>query len=245
MRVSLVLLISLVLVATLPPIDSGPQIYASVLTLNWSGYIVAADSNQPRAITGATTTITVPVLSKEMEGKSAIWVGVGGANDDNHLIQAGVEANQNKNGPEYYAWYELFPEPQTRILMSVRAGDNITISLQLLNSQWNVTINNLTAGQNFTTSAKYESSMSSAEWILEAPTVCETSGCTIASLPRFDIVTFSRSSVIVHGISCAPGHAWYESIVLVKLQNNLATPVTQNSPLLNGGTGFHVLSRYL
>ena len=151
----------------------------TVDSLNWSGYAVTPGSG----ITGVSSTFTVPSAGLLPPGFAATWAGIGGYNSTD-LIQAGVGENSlitnPITGPQYYAWYELLPNAETPISgctgdpsCTVNPGDSVTVNIQETSTgsgQWAITLTD--AGHwSWTHTVAYASSGSSAEWILEAPTV--------------------------------------------------------------------------
>lgn len=148
-------------------------------SLNWSGYAVTPGSG----ITGVTTQFVVPSAALVPTGFAATWAGIGGYNTSD-LIQAGVGENSSPSnpliGPQYYAWYELLPNSETPISgcsgdpsCTVNPGDNVTVNIRETSpgsGQWAITLTD--AGHwTWSDTVPYASSGSSAEWILEAPTV--------------------------------------------------------------------------
>jgi hypothetical protein len=147
-------------------------------SLNWSGYAVTPGSG----ITGVASTFTVPTAGLVPPGFSATWTGVGGYTSSD-LIQAGVSENSLPSNPltgdQYGAWYEILPASETPLsnctgntACTVKPGDVVTVDIdQTSPGQWNVSLSDPAEGWTFAKSLAYASSGSSAEWILEAPTV--------------------------------------------------------------------------
>ncbi|MHB1853952.1 MAG: G1 family glutamic endopeptidase [Acidimicrobiales bacterium] len=78
---------------------------------------------------------------------------------------------------------------------TVNPGDAMTAGIsQSSGSNWNITITDSTAGWTFTTTVTYTGPGASAEWIVEAPSLC-TVHCTIATLADYGTVTFDRGTV--------------------------------------------------
>lgn len=163
------------------PHQNLPEHGGTVTSLNWSGYAVTSAAND---ITGVTTQFQVPSAGLIPPGFAATWGGIGGYNTSD-LIQAGVGENSLVSnpvtGPQYYAWYELLPASETPISnctggdasCTVTPGDNVTVSISESapgSGSWNI---NIADGSKWSwaTTVPYVSSHSSAEWILEAPTV--------------------------------------------------------------------------
>jgi hypothetical protein len=146
-------------------------------SLNWSGYAVTPGSG----ITAVSSTFTVPTAGLVPPGFAATWAGIGGYNTQD-LIQAGAAENSLPSnpllGPQYYAWYELLPNSETPITgcsgdasCTVKPGDQVSVQITNAGGNlWNIAMTD--AGHwSWSTQVTYASSESSAEWILEAPTV--------------------------------------------------------------------------
>jgi Peptidase A4 family len=146
-------------------------------SLNWSGYAVTPGSG----ITAVSSTFTVPSAALVPPGFAATWTGIGGYNTSD-LIQAGTAEQSAPNnplvGPQYYAWYELLPASETQLTgcsgdanCTVTPGDNVTVNISRVSgSTWSISMTD--AGHwSWSKDVTYSSSGSSAEWILEAPTL--------------------------------------------------------------------------
>lgn len=147
-------------------------------SLNWSGYAVTPS---PADITAVSSTFTVPAAGLVPPGFAATWTGIGGYNTSD-LIQAGTaEQSAPDNpvlGPQYYAWYELLPAGETQLTnctsdpnCTVTPGDNVTVNINRVSpNTWHIAMSD--AGHwSWSKDVTYGSSLSSAEWILEAPTL--------------------------------------------------------------------------
>jgi Peptidase A4 family len=149
----------------------------TVDSLNWSGYAVTPGSG----ITAVSSTFVVPAASLIPPGFAATWTGIGGFNTQD-LIQAGVEENSLPSNPlignQYVAWYELLPAAETPISgcpgdpnCTVAPGNTVSVSISHVSgSTWHIAMSN--AGHwSWSLNVPYNSTESSAEWILEAPTL--------------------------------------------------------------------------
>lgn len=149
----------------------------TVDSLNWSGYAVTPGSG----ITAVSSSFTVPAASLVPPGFAATWTGIGGYNTSD-LIQAGTTEDALPNNPvigqQYYAWYELLPNSETQITgctndanCTVTPGDKVSVSIsQVSGNTWNISLSDANKWS-WTKNVTYASSGSSAEWILEAPTL--------------------------------------------------------------------------
>jgi hypothetical protein len=178
---------------------------------NWSGYNIGA--GYPGEPTGVTFTSvsgqwTVPTATQRVTGQaeaSASWVGIGGgcvtANcqvTDNTLIQAGTEQDVSKAGKASYgAWWEIIPEPQTKVSLPVSPGNKIkvTVAETATPGNWSIVIANLTTGRKFSVTTPYSSSMDTAEWIEETPLIIGPGGTGVAAMPNLGTVHFTGATL--------------------------------------------------
>ena len=164
-------------VGHLVPATAGavlPTRDATVSSLNWAGYTVLPGL----AITGVKSTFTVPKAGVAPPGFSASWAGIGGYNPKD-LIQAGTTSDTVGGGtPRYYAWYEILPDSERLIIgcsgdahCTVRPGNRVSVDIHAVGANlWSVSLVN-SGHWSWHSNISYHSSQSSAEWILEAPTV--------------------------------------------------------------------------
>ena len=146
-------------------------------SLNWSGYAVTPGSG----VTAVSSTFTVPAAGLVPPGFAATWAGIGGYNTSD-LIQAGTaEQSAPSNplvGPQYYAWYELLPNSETQLTnctgdanCTVTPGDSVSVNIGLVSGNtWSISVSD-SGKWSWSQNVSYSSSESSAEWILEAPTL--------------------------------------------------------------------------
>ncbi len=134
---------------------------------NWSGY----------AITGSFTSVTgswiVPSAAPTKGNTySSDWVGIDGFKNSN-LIQTGTESDYSNGAARYGVWWEILPAAATFITsMTIHPGDHMSASIKKgSGSTWTISITDNTTGQSFSTQKSYSGPGTSAEWILEAPTV--------------------------------------------------------------------------
>src|SRR5207237_9808262 len=85
-------------------------------------------------------------------------------------------SSQPRGATSFYAWYELYPAVNQSIPYPVKAGDIVTASLQCTAActpsqvqTWLLSMTDETAGWSWTQSFQSQSSMASAEWIVEPP----------------------------------------------------------------------------
>lgn len=78
---------------------------------------------------------------------------------------------------------------------AVEPGDAMTAAIsQVRGFSWSITLGDATEGWSFTTTVTYTGPGASAEWIVEAPSLC-TVHCTIATLADYGEVTMDQGTV--------------------------------------------------
>jgi len=175
---------------------------------NWSGY--AATSGTFNGVSG---TWTVPIVSSNGDfGTDATWVGIGGV-VSHDLIQAGTMGTVDNSGAvSYGVFFETLPDSPQAIDLAINAGDSITVSIkQQVSTQWQILIQDNTTGQSVAFTDNYNSSLSSAEWIQEAPSGVRR----VLPLDNFATFQFTNSSTIENGETVSIARANAKPITLV------------------------------
>ncbi|MHB1005558.1 MAG: G1 family glutamic endopeptidase [Chloroflexota bacterium] len=173
---------------------SAPTAPSSDVSRNWSGY--AATGGKFTSVTG---TWVVPQSNGSTTfGSSASWVGIGGVSTRD-LIQAGTQQVSSGSGTvRYSAWIELLPAAPTTVPLTIRPGESVTVTItQQSGGQWVVVLKNGTTGQTYQKTVRYASSLTSAEWVQEAP----STGRRVVTLDDFGTVQFSAGSAVKDGKS--------------------------------------------
>jgi len=197
---------------------------------NWSGYVATGGTSY----TSVSGTWVVPTPDANVAGIDATWVGIGGANTTD-LIQAGTEATVNGDGTvSYDAWTETLPQSTRTVTLTVNAGDTVSMSITEQSAGlWLVDMKNSTTGKAFTTTIRYNSSKTSAEWIEEAPSV----GRGIAPLDNFGSVKFSAGGTVVDGKHLTLSSAGAKAVTMADGSNQ---PLAIPSAIGNDGASFTV-----
>lgn len=211
----------------------------TVDSLNWSGYAVTPHRGK---FTAVSSTFKVPSAGLEPPGFAATWTGIGGYKTKD-LIQAGAAEQSLPSNPlagsQYYAWYELLPNSETQLngcrgdhKCTVKPGDHITVRIsQASASTWKISMTNA-RHWSWSKVVKYKSSRSSAEWILEAPTL----EAAQTLLPSVGTVRFGPTSTFTaSGKKYTIAQGKPTKIVLSPGAVNEATP----SALAPGGQSFN------
>jgi len=159
---------------------------------------VSSDLQSPKGfVTGVSGSWVVPEVTLSYDSFSATWVGIGGQYDES-LIQTGTEHYSSNGSVGYIAWYELLPADSVELNMTLLPGDVMRASISLQNAAtkiWLIEISDATNGQTFSRSISYASSMLSAEWIVERPTVNNF----LYPLADFGRISFSDCSATMSG----------------------------------------------
>ncbi len=198
--------------------DAATSAANEEVSQNWAGYVVGgSDSNtQFSNVSGS----WVQPASKCSSGQdyAAFWVGIGGDDGQSSssssfgqsslgdgsstsLEQIGTQGDCTGNGTQYYAWYELVPSAPVQLNLSIHAGDHISASVGVNGSNIAFSLTDKTTGQSFTkTIQANDPDTSSAEWIAEAPSQCDSSGdCTPLALSDFGTVDFTNATATANG----------------------------------------------
>jgi hypothetical protein len=163
-------------------------------SLNWSGYAVTGSG-----FTAITGQWKVPAAGPSFGASySAAWAGIDGFND-NSLIQTGTEQDFYRGSPHYAAWWTTSAQGfvEQAITEPVAAGDPMSATISETNpatSSWTITLvdTSVSHGWTFTKTVTYTGPGTSAEWIMEAPTI----GNRIATLTRYQSpMTFDPGTV--------------------------------------------------
>ena len=178
--------------------SSGADRSATWASSNWSGY---AETGTFATITGSWTVPSVTAGASASSGGgrrfggrgttsawySAAWLGIDGFNNGS-LIQTGTEQDYYNGSAHYAAWWEILPAAETVISKPVSSGDAMTATIAKTSAtitvksggrhggtttenEWQITLNDVTQGWSFTTTQAYTGPGTSAEWIVEAPSV--------------------------------------------------------------------------
>ncbi len=187
---SAVLMVSPAFAAT--PADALNPGSVGDTSYNWAGYVASGAT-----YTGVSGTWTVPtVAATNSSSADATWVGIGGA-VSHDLIQTGTLAMTNPGSDvSYQAWYEMLPDTMQTVSLAVHPGDSMSASIaQVGNGRWSINLTNNTTHQTFQTTVNYTSSLSSADWIEEAPSMSQF----FMPLDQFGSIKFTNAGAIANG----------------------------------------------
>jgi hypothetical protein len=100
--------------------------------------------------------------------------------------------------PVYYAWWETYPaNTEQRIdTIAVSPGDTISAFVQQMSpGVWIINITDITTGQSFQTTEKFYPDQTTAEAIIERPSLC-FSECQLTALANFGSIRFSEAFAV-------------------------------------------------
>jgi hypothetical protein len=166
---------------------------------NWAGN-VAVPRHARGKLSSVSGTWVVPTAtcSAGHEAYSAVWVGLGGYHEHAEgLEQLGTEQDCNDKGlASYAAWFEILPASPHAIHINVHPGDTVSASTTVAGHSVTFRMRDLTTGARYAaTRHTATTDVSSADWILEAPSTCATSGrCTALPLANVGIVDFASAT---------------------------------------------------
>ena len=166
---------------------------------NWAGYAVTKTGTAFRHVSG--TWVQPPVdCSQGGRTYSSVWVGIGGyRGTSTALEQIGTEADCTPAGRAVYStWYELVPDISHSARIALAAGDRLHAGVAVSGTRTTMTIKNLTRGTSFTRTLRASAvDVTSAEWIVEAPSLCSGGGqCATGALAAFGTTTFTGAQAV-------------------------------------------------
>jgi hypothetical protein len=178
---------------------------SAAVSANWAGYAVTGTST---TYTSATATWKEPKVTcgAEDAGKAAaFWVGLGGYSESSEALEqlgTSADCDPTTGRPTYYAWYELVPSPSVTLKLAVEPGDVITTSVNALaGNTIEFQVKNRTRGTSFTSTLSFANpDLTSAEWIAEAPSDCNSFRCRQIPLSDFGFIAFTRIAALGNSV---------------------------------------------
>jgi hypothetical protein len=174
----------------------------STQSSNWAGYAAHRSGVSFTKVMGAWRQPS-PTCTAGQPAYSSVWVGLGGYSESSKALeQIGSESDCNAGGKVVSSvWYEVVPAPSRPIRMTVHPGDELTASVTVTGHRVRLALRDLTRGRSFTRTLNASTvDVSSADWILEAPSECTGSySCQTLSLADFGSATFSGASAVTTG----------------------------------------------
>jgi hypothetical protein len=127
---------------------------------------------------------------------SSVWVGMTSASSlQSTLAQLGADSDCSSGTPQYYMWWEMYPEPSVPLDLVVMPGDSITATVTFQQNQFQLSIDDFQAHYHFSiTKPGKASDTTIAECITEAPTIVDNpfnNQGHVAQLTNFGSVSIS------------------------------------------------------
>jgi hypothetical protein len=179
-----------------PVVVAGAMAHANNCT-DWAGYAIHRNGVSFYQVSASWTQPTATCVSGQPT-YSAMWVGLGGYKPTSDALeQIGTEVDCGASGRVISsAWFELVPAPSKTISFVVRPGDALHASVTVTGHQVVLELNNLTRHYIFRKTLYGPSiDVSSAEWIVEAPSECMSQyACQALPLADFGSVSFDSAT---------------------------------------------------
>jgi len=196
-RFRLVFILIIACASVVAPAALAPAALAdSTSSSNWAGYAAHRAGVSFRTVFASWTQPTA-TCARGRQTYSAYWVGLGGYSPSSDALeQAGTEVDCSPAGRiDSSAWYELVPAGSVSIRLAVRPGDRIRASVSVLDHRVTVALSDVSRHSGFVKTLRAGSvDVSSAEWIVEAPSECSgDTSCQTLPLADFASTTFSSA----------------------------------------------------
>jgi hypothetical protein len=207
---------------------------ASTISSNWGGYVARAGSGRSFSSVSAIWTVPTAVCTPGLETHSAVWVGLGGYRKGaKALEQIGTDTDCARSGhAAYSSWVELLPAAAGTLHLTVSPGDRISASVTVHGRHATLRLSDLTSGKHYSTTRHPSSiDVSTADWIVEAPSGCNSAGsCRTLNLTNFGSVAFTNATATAAGHTGPVGDArWPTTELLLRQDTGAASGPTARS----------------
>jgi hypothetical protein len=167
---------------------------AATTSSNWAGYAVSKPGVKFRRVAATWVMPTANCSATGRRRYSAAWLGLGGYHTTSKALeQIGTEADCTAKGtPSYSAWYELVPDDPVDIDLTIKPGETVSASVTVSGHRVTLYLANRTRGTVFTKQLTADRiDITSAEWIVEAPSACYGDRCETLPLANFGSTSFA------------------------------------------------------
>ncbi len=172
----------------------------SSTSANWAGYAIHGRGDTFKEVIGTWTQPEGDCTPGE-QTYSSDWVGIGGySTSSDALEQIGTEFDCTASGhARSSAWYELVPAASVTTKLRIDPGDRVRATVSVSGHEVDLTIDDLTRGRSLRKRIRApEIDTTSAEWIVEAPSVCRaTNACETLPLADFASTTFTSARAVL------------------------------------------------
>ena len=197
---------------------------STAISSNWAGYVAQESSSGSFQSVSGAWTVPRAACTAGRETHSAVWVGLGGyAHNAKALEQIGTEADCASTGHAVYeSWVELLPANAQTLRLKVSPGDRVVASVTVAGRHATLRLRDLTTARRYSTTRRLSAiDVSSADWIVEAPSGCDSDGdCRTLALTDFGTVAISGATATAAGRTAALA-AW-DPVELI-LRQGIAT----------------------
>lgn len=203
---------------------------AEQVSSNWAGYVAAArhPRREPFSSVSGSWVVPTATCSAGHQAYSAVWVGLGGYREDaTSLEQDGTEQDCGRTGnASYAAWFEILPAAPVSVHIDIRPGDTVAASTTVTGHAVTFHVRDLTTGAHYATTRRApKADVSSAEWIVEAPSACSTSGlCEPLPLANVGTVDFDSASARAGTHTGTAGDTAWSNTELELEQESISPP---------------------
>jgi hypothetical protein len=241
--------------SALAVLASAPAALADTTnSTNWAGYAAHGSGVAFHAVRGAWIEPNVSCV-RGTRTYSSYWVGVGGYSQSSRALeQIGTEVDCGAGGKVLSsAWYELVPAATKAISLGVQPGDAMHASVTVTGHRVALELDDLTRHHSFHKTLFAPSiDVSSAEWIVEAPSECVGQfACRALPLADFGSVSFDSATAVAIDGTAGPitGGAWQRTRIkltagsqryILARGSSDATGTAAPSALRGGGSAFDV-----
>ncbi len=191
-RIALSVTLVAVLLALAQPAGARASSWATTSS-NWAGYATSRPGVSFRHVSGTWIAPAAHCGSGDRR-YSAVWLGLGGLHTTARALeQVGTEADCAGGKGYYSAWYEIVPAAPVKLGLTVRPGDTMSAAVTVSGRSVKLFIADRTRGTSFTKRLDVARvDVSSAEWIVEAPSACGGNGtCRALPLANFGTTSFA------------------------------------------------------
>jgi hypothetical protein len=177
---------------------ASPALAQASQSANWAGYAVHASGQSFRQVVGVWKEPSA-TCRQGRQTFSSYWVGLGGFSARAQALeQTGTEVDCTAQGHvRAFAWYELVPAPAVKVHLKVPPGDLIRGVVTVTGQQVQLSLYDLTRHTQVSKTLNASvTDVSSAEWIVEAPSECvDVGGCVTLPLANFGSMAFKDADV--------------------------------------------------
>jgi hypothetical protein len=214
---------------------------------NWGGYAVHGRGLSFHTVVGGWREPRVSCVLGAVNSSSAFWIGLGGVSS-HALEQVGTGVDCGPFGNQVdYAWYEMVPRPPVILTwnaLRVRPGDMMSAGVVVDGGRVTVSLYNATRQTGFSKVLHATTvDASTAEWIVEAPSVCPLGRCFSLPLANFHSLTFrfARAQSRAGHLGSISDPSWRSTrINLLEHGMVYGAGTARPSSLRSGGSSFTV-----